>query len=64
MFAHAMTSTIAVIENSRINGDRVCACIELWPRRPSASAISFALNLTIIFIVAALIPVLSGVLTC
>ena len=48
MFAQAISEHDAVIEISRMSGVRFCACMELWPRRPSSSVISLALNFTIV----------------
>ncbi len=53
MFAHAMSSTMPVIANSRMTGLRDCLIVELWPRRPSETRTFLARNS---FIVRSLIP--------
>jgi hypothetical protein len=44
MFAHAINSTMPVIDINKRSGTRASRCIELWPRAPSSTVIFFALN--------------------
>jgi hypothetical protein len=60
MFAHAMSSTMPVIEKSRKIGVLAFSKMLLWPRRPSVTVISLALKRAI---VASLIPFCRGAST-
>ncbi len=60
MLAQAMSSTIPVMPKSSFIGLLDSPCTELWPRRPSVTVSSFALNC---FIRWSLIPSWSGAST-
>ena len=56
MFAHAINSTMPVIDINMMIGGLASRCIELWPRRPSSSVNSFPLNFTLVAAPTALDP--------
>ena len=60
MFAHAISSTIAVTPRSSVSGGRASRWTELWPRPPGSTPIVFCLKRAI---VCSLMPFCSGAST-
>ena len=60
MFAQAISSTVPVTASRMISGVRASLSKLLWPRLPSSSVISLALNFAIVW---SLMPFCSGAST-